>query len=591
MKKYFLLLVAVLLVFTANSQTEKTKNSYDTINFEDIGCLKYKYKTISIEDEKNKSLFFNDTEDNNFTNFTSLIIKSIENYGLIVFRDSDFQQLITFNEVLELMGERTDTLFTYDEFGEEEKTIDKTTYKLQDIVAFEIKELCIYDKSGGLIQSRVEAVCPIRKVIREDNEAIYLKQTFWIYFDEFSYVLKKYNIFENETFFDFFYNKKYEAKLDREFFVNTQKYEQNYDHIFKYPEQKNVCPVSQPNIIYTKDIMYAEYKYRILDTLETENRPLFFPKSNDENSHFKSLIEILMSAIKERGLMAYAPSIGFTDGINIFENTTTLNELQERLGKEIEEMEVWDEEHFDIYGEHLKVIIQNPCDLDAVNQYAIQELWLYNYNSEVIDVKTVAIAPIRLFYRDEDIEQEDVRRIIPFWIYYPEFKHIASEYNVSKTDCQTNKTFDKILFNQEYKSDNYVYRIREVYTSDTTIFDTIPCIVNLEENKIFYENIGIVFSEKEVVVNKKKQKKVKYTKTVYTKIEKNNENKAIFFPEEPSYGYKSLIDHIMYNSKNNNLTLYNSEKLEQQIKIEEAKELLGEGKEMFIDLEDYGNET
>ncbi len=595
MKKNILLIIAILFAFTANSQTQ----NYDTINFEDVGCIKYKYKTISVENEKNKALFYNNKEDENFVNFADLIIKSVKEYGVTAYESENLQVSISAKYVLEQMGEHTDTIYTEDRNGEIKKKIEKTEYNPNDIIAYNIKELCIYDKLNNLIHSRIEAICPVIEHEGYDGEGLRIRSTFWIYFDELSSVLEKYNSFENETFFAFFYNKKYEASFDSKFypygkeeiFVNLQKYEQNYNHIFKYPEQKKMCPVSHFDSIYTKDIMYAEYKYRKLDTLELENYALFFPKLEDEESNsYKNLIEVLMYAIENEGLTVYKPNYSFTESGNIFEEPTILYDVEKNLGKEKEEMEMWDEEYYETYGEYPIYIIETPCDLDAVNQYIIQELWLYNYDNEPIDVKTVGIAPIRTFFRPDDIDEEDPRYKIVFWAYYPEFQKTASKYNVLPTDCQTHKTFDQILFNHKYKSVEDLYRVNEIYNSDTTIFDTIPCIVNMEANKSFYENLGIVFSEKEENIDNKKQKKAKYTETVYTKIEKNDENKILFFPEQPAYGYKSLIDHIMYVFENKDINFYKSENLEKVITNEEAKAQLGERVIKQFIYDDYGNE-
>jgi len=596
MKKNILIIIGILFVFGAKSQTN---NQYDTINFEAVGCIKYKYKTISIDDDENNSLFYSHGVGGSYINFTDLLIKSIKEYGVTAFTTSNFKVPLILSEALHQMGEHTDTLFYIGENEELLKKVEKTKYNIDDIIAFNIKELCIYDKSNILINSKIEAICPVRKYWHEDGEGINYRSTFWIYFDELSDILKKYNTADDETYFDFFYNKEYKTSFNENFnyyqqkevFVNPQKFEKNYDHIFKYSEQPKVCPVSHFSEIETKDIMYAEYKYRILDTLNEENRPLFFPKSaDDESESFNSLIDVFMYAIKNEGLTVYEPELSFARGINIFNQPAKLKDVEEKLGKSIEELHVWDEEYYETYGENKIYYIKTPCDLDAVNNYVIQELWLYNYDNQPIDVKTVGIAPVRTFFRPDDIDEENPLRKIVFWAYYPQFQNIASQYNAYTADCQNSKTFDQIVFNQDYKSEIYSYRIEEEYKLDTFIFDTIPCIVNLEDNKPFYENLGIVFSENEINTENKKQKKAKYTKTVYTKIEKNDENKEIFYPKKPAYGYKSFIDHIMNSFNNKKIYLYESENLEKTITAEKAKEILGEKIGKYIDYDEYGNE-
>ena len=136
MKKWFLVFSGILFVFVASSQTNNNK-----INFDDVGCIKYKYKTISADSLNNKSLFHKDKEDENLINFTDLLIKSVKEYGVSGYSNKNFREILIFESILNQMGERTDTIMMFDENREIIKEVEKTEYKVEDVIAYNIKEL------------------------------------------------------------------------------------------------------------------------------------------------------------------------------------------------------------------------------------------------------------------------------------------------------------------------------------------------------------------------------------------------------------------------------------------------------------------
>lgn len=546
----------IFIIFFVGFYLSAFAQNSEKINFEDVGCLKYRFSTISQEDAQNKLLF--DYQNNN--SLIEIVVDGLEKQGLSVFSNISFEEILTLEEVYNRLGQ-------FEEPMSEQETL-VYPYVPEEIVAFKIKELLIYDKQGKLLQSFVEGLCPIRENLGYDGE-VRKNELFWFYFPEYSPILKK----QNENLYNFISEKKYEAKPDNEVFVNEQVYSRYHDHIFIYPEKSNSKEINKLDTILYSDIKYAEIKYRILDTANAENLPLFMPQNYDDNIGYNTLMEVIYKSVNKYGLSAYNANLSFSKTGEPFMSILTNNEFQEILGQRVDTLI-----SIDLDGQLETLTVLNPVQLQEVREYIIQELWLYGNNDELIDVRTLGIAPVRHYYVDG--YEGDVRKKIVCWVYFPEFQHIARRHNASKLDCSPTKTFDDIFFKQEYKSDKYWHNIHETYKSDTIIFDTLRNFVNLKE--LNYCQVAIKFDEKQTVQKKKKQKKAKYTKTVYTKIEKSEKNAPIFNLEYPAYGYTSVIDHILDNVYKQGLTAYHDDEMTTVMKEEELNVKMGEKIESII---------
>ena len=153
-----------------------------------------------------------------FKNLIFLITNTIEQAGMSVYNVNNLIHInknefrttpIYLGEAKKLLGESVEET----DWGE----IINVDYNSNEIKAYRVKELYLYNKNKDIIGVRTIGISPIREY--KDNEEIKTKQTFWVMYKDLQqipyFVNKntfKFKCSDNNTFDQIFFNQKYNAK-------------------------------------------------------------------------------------------------------------------------------------------------------------------------------------------------------------------------------------------------------------------------------------------------------------------------------------------------------------------------------------------
>lgn len=123
----------------------------------------------------------------------------------------------------------------------------------------------------------------------------------------------------------------------------------------------------------------------------------------------------------------------------------------------------------DTYEELIK-IAKNDINWEKVNQYRIKEVWYFDKQRSVMDVRILGIAPI---YQSPKDEEAGIPPAPIFWIYYPEARTPLSKHRVFNDENDIAPMTWADLFDQRefssyiYKRSNVLdYRLKDFYVPD-----------------------------------------------------------------------------------------------------------------------------
>jgi len=219
-----------------------------------------------------------------------------------------------------------------------------------------------------------------------------------------------------------------------------------------YPREANQERLPVPyTYLREADVMWSRTVWRKLDLREKINLPLYFPV--ERISDRKSIIQVLIDAVKEGSLTAYSP---VSDN---FERYLSAEEIATILVR-IDTIMVEDPDN---EGTFLTKVMRNELDLAAITEIRIKEEWFFDRQRSMLDVRIVGIMPIK-----KEIVDEEVRTKPLFWIYFPEARSVFANASVfNRHNDGARLTLDDIFTKRMFSS--YIYKESIVY--DRSIAD------------------------------------------------------------------------------------------------------------------------
>ncbi len=199
------------------------------------------------------------------------------------------------------------------------------------------------------------------------------------------------------------------------------------------------------------DIMWAKIVWRRVEFSEKMNQIFYFPKQ--PTNGYRSLIQVLLDAISHSNLKAYRAKP--VDAGQEFTESIYIQDINPLLGAQETKQTIPLED-----GRDSTITIKLPPDLASVKSLLIKEIWFFDKQRSVMDVRIIGLCPVREYYRETDVDHTEPLYKKVFWVYYPEARPFLAQapvympYNDLKS-----LTYDDIF--QKRLFSGYIYMISE----------------------------------------------------------------------------------------------------------------------------------
>lgn len=226
------------------------------------------------------------------------------------------------------------------------------------------------------------------------------------------------------------------------------------------------------------DVMWSKTIWRVLQLKEKMNFPLYYPE--EPIGDRMSLISLLMWGIANQGLTAYSQSPS-----DEFATVMTMKDIEDKFGAVDQTVLVEDVEN---PGTTIEKKIEGEIHYSEVKQILLKELWFFDKQRSVLEVRIIGLCPVRVYEKDNtnDPDAEGSETMIRkqlFWVYFPEARKLLANHEVFNPENDAErKSFDDIFFKRMFSS--YIYQESNAYNNRSIEEYTVGLESLLEAERI-----------------------------------------------------------------------------------------------------------
>lgn len=196
------------------------------------------------------------------------------------------------------------------------------------------------------------------------------------------------------------------------------------------------------------DVMWEKQIWRVIDNKQKINLPFYFPDDKIKDDRM-NLWDVILENLQEGSITAY--------------RSGARNDVDDFSEGEYQWSEFQTEVIEDSCTESDGTKVPNHTNHEAVKRYRLKEVWYFDKQRSVMDVKIIGLAPFIIKQScnpNAGLEKSGVE----FWLYYPECRYVFQNYeayNMVGDNKSEMRSFDDLFIKRRF--DSFIDKESNVY--------------------------------------------------------------------------------------------------------------------------------